>query len=264
MINIMKTVSELKEHIQNSLQHPYLLEYISPRFIDEDRILLSLAMLESVQLSPEEARDHIIPMMLVQIALDTHDEVTNSGSDQLKMRQLTVLAGDLYSGLYYEYLARKEYIPIIGVFAKAVREINEHKIQFYQKDIERVESLFYSIGIIESALICKMAEYYDSPKWSAFAFDYLLLKRLKREREAFFDGNYAPVCEQMKKILFPNCNELTKEQANYLLHIFNQYVDHCKENLMNIELQLNNLLKKHVLDLLNGFPIMVNTTVEEG
>jgi heptaprenyl diphosphate synthase len=266
--NIMKTVLILKGKIQNFVHHPYLFQHISARHIDEDRILLSLAMLEDACLSSEEIQNHIVPMMLVQIALDTHDEVTNSSpdklNDQLKERQLTVLAGDLYSGLYYNYLAKTNHIQVIRVFAEAIKEINEHKIRLYQKDIERIETLFHSTAVIESSLICKMGEYYGSHTWSKFTYYFLLLKRLINEKENFVKAGYSFIFEQMANILFPKNKETTKEQKNYLLHICNRYIEHCKEELANVKLELNDLLKERTAKLMNGYPTIVKKTVEEG
>jgi heptaprenyl diphosphate synthase len=264
----MKNVLAVKEKIQSFLHHPYLYQFISTRYIDDDRILLSLSMLEDARLSTEEINNHIIPMMLVQIALDTHDEVTNSSldknNDQLRMRQLTVLAGDLYSGLYYDYLAKSNHIQVIRFLADAIKEINEHKIRLYQKDIDRVETLFHSTAVIESSLICKMADYYRSHIWSKFSYYFLLLKRLNKEKEKFLNAEYSIVFEQMAHIVFPKSKEMTKEQKNYLLHICNRYIEYCKEEIANIKLDLNDTLKERVSEFMDGYPVIVKKTVEEG
>ncbi|OAT74783.1 MULTISPECIES: heptaprenyl diphosphate synthase component 1 [Parageobacillus] len=266
--NIMKKITTLKEQIERFLHHSYLFQHISTRPIDEDRILLSLSMLEDVKISPEKADNYIIPMMLVQIALDTHDEVTNSASsredDDLKTRQLVVLAGDLYSGLYYDYLAKRNEISMIRLFAEAIKEINEHKIRLYQKDVERIETLFDSVGTIESALICKMGEYFSAPLWASFSHDYLLLKRLNMEKEAFIHSGSSALFEQMANIVFPKTKAVTKEQKHYLLHICNRYIDHCKEKLLKMKLEVNEMLQVRISELTGGFSAVAKKTVEEG
>jgi heptaprenyl diphosphate synthase len=266
--HIMKKIAMLKEQIERFLHHPYLLQHISARPIDEDRILLSLSILEDARLSSEEMDGYIVPMMLVQIALDTHDEVTNSLShqqdDELKTRQLMVLAGDLYSGLYYDYLAKLNQIPAIRLFAEAIKEINEHKIRLYQKDIGRIESLFHSIAVIESSLIYKIGEYVSSPSWSKFAYYYLLLKRLNREKEHFMKSGASVLFEQMANIVFQKNKAMTKEQKHYLFHICNRYIDHCKEELLSIKLEFNDLLQTRISELMSGFSVIAKKTVEEG
>lgn len=130
--DITVKLASLKEQIEQLLHHPYLREHLPAPAIDEDRLLLSLSMLDGASTAPSEAERCIIAMMLMQIALDTHDEVTDDGGD-LRARQLVVLAGDLYSGLYYELLARSGETALIRSFAEAVRDINEQKVRLYEK-----------------------------------------------------------------------------------------------------------------------------------
>lgn len=266
--HILKKMAMLKEQIERFLHHPYLLQHIPMQPIDEDRILLSLSMFEDAHLSLEEADGYVVPMMLVQIALDTHDEVTNSlphqEEDELKTRQLTVLAGDLYSGLYYDYLAKRDDVAAIHVLAEAIKEINEHKIRLYQKDIGRIESLFHSVAVIESSLIYKMGEHISLPLWSKFAYYYLLLKRIGREKEQFMKQGTSVLFEQMANIVFQKNKAMTKEQKHYLSHICNRYIEHCKEELLNIKLECNELLQTRLSELIGSFSVIAKKTVEEG
>ncbi|GGJ60265.1 hypothetical protein GCM10008982_06750 [Anoxybacillus voinovskiensis] len=263
--SIVTKMAMLKEQIERFLHHPYLLQHVPLQPIDEDRILLSLSMFEHEH---EEADSYIVPMMLVQIALDTHDEVTNSlpnqTDDERKTRQLTVLAGDLYSGLYYDYLAKRNDVATIHVLAEAIKEINEHKIRLYQKDISKLESLFHSIAVIESSLIAKIGEHLSRPIWSKFAYHYLLLKRLIREKEQFIQHGTSVLFELMATIVFPKNKTITKEQNHYLSHICTRYIEHCKEELLSFSLDCNELLHMRLTELIGSFSVATKKTVEEG
>lgn len=128
----MVKLASLKEQIERLLDHPYLRAHIPVPAVDEDRLLLSLSMLDGAKEALDEPDRCITAMMLMQIALDTHEDVTDRSGD-LRTRQLAVLAGDLYSGLFYELLARSGDAALIRLFAEAVREVNEQKVLLYEK-----------------------------------------------------------------------------------------------------------------------------------
>ncbi|MEH7525469.1 heptaprenyl diphosphate synthase component 1, partial [Bacillus sp. JJ1503] len=98
MLDMNVKMAIVKEQIEKKIRHPYLLKYIESPNIDEDKLLLLVTVLDHVNLPEERLRNFAITTMLIQIALDTHELVTNEelDSDQLKDRQLTVLAGVYY------------------------------------------------------------------------------------------------------------------------------------------------------------------------
>ena len=67
-------------------------------------LLILISIVEKLELSPHEKDTLVQAIMFMNIALDTHDNVSNTLLDKnsMKIRQLTVLAGDYYSGLYYK------------------------------------------------------------------------------------------------------------------------------------------------------------------
>lgn len=123
------------------LRHPYFINYIEEPFIDEEKIALLYGALKSANLHIEQIEHYVVTIMLVQIALDTHERVSNkAGEEEIefhKCRQLTVLAGDYYSGLYYYLLSMNRDIVLIRALAEGIKEINEHKIMLYQKRMKR-------------------------------------------------------------------------------------------------------------------------------
>lgn len=73
---------------------------------------------------------------LVQMGLDTHDLVQNTtGEDQqaepVRSKQLKVLAGDYFSGRFYQLLAQAGRIDMILHLSQAICEVNRLKMNFY-------------------------------------------------------------------------------------------------------------------------------------
>ena len=75
----------IHQYVEEQLHHSYLKEYIDHPYIDRDRIhFLLLPFAEANgDISLEEVQ-WISTAMLLQIALDTHEKVTNSEFDPLK------------------------------------------------------------------------------------------------------------------------------------------------------------------------------------
>lgn len=143
--------------------------------------------------------------MLVQIALDTHERVSNkAGEEEIefhKCRQLTVLAGDYYSGLYYYLLSMNRDIVLIRALAEGIKEINEHKIMLYQKAHETTDDIMKSIVTIESALLQKTCDHFQLSHWKPFITYVLGGNRLQKEIQLYADKQHSPVFQAMQDAL---------------------------------------------------------------
>ena len=155
MNDIEISVAQMKEVIERYVLHPYLRKYIDFPKIDEDKLLILISIADQLELSPTEKKSFIIAIMVMYMALDTHDYVSNTLDDDnsIKTRQLTILAGDYYSGLYYKCLATVQNIGLIKKLSEGVKKINEHKVTIYSKKQNTVSEVMESVKIIEFALI---------------------------------------------------------------------------------------------------------------
>ena len=193
MLNEINNIRELKQVIETKAYHPYLQKYIEKPVVDEDKLLLLWGLFNELDISNDERNHYILSTMLVQIALDTHEKVSNTNvtlesSDLLKSRQLTVLAGDFYSGLYYQVLSEVGNTKMIRALSNAVKTINDHKIRLYQYALTSLPSFIESVKAVESSLIQKIAEFYQQTTWMKNAENILLLKASVYGKRAIHDN----------------------------------------------------------------------------
>ena len=191
------TMNDIKEELENILQLSYLKKSIPKPVIDNDKLLILYTLIKNTNHSNLKKKNYIITTMLVQIALDTHDLVTenNQGeSESIKeSRQLTVLAGDYYSGLYYYMLAKLDDISMIHTLASAIKEINELKMEIYYDSYESVTAFIEALKKLESKLITRVAEHFNRSSINDFAQTWLLTKRLIHEKGLFVSKQEAPL-----------------------------------------------------------------------
>jgi heptaprenyl diphosphate synthase len=272
--DICQKLSEVKGRIEQKVLHPYLMKFIKTPYIDEDKLLLLIAIMDQLELSDKQKKNYALATMLVQIALDTHEQITNekiNGIPELTSRQLTVLAGDYYSGLYYKLLADSEDIFMINVLAGGIKEVNEHKISVFQQEFEGIEKLMASIKVIESSLITKIIDYFQVNVWYEIVSNLLLVKRLLHEKRQYSKNGCSQLFETMKKIIFAKSDSkikyLTQEQENYILVVCDRYIEFSKtiiENSIQRLPHLNEQLGIRIISILNQHQPIAKTFVEEG
>jgi heptaprenyl diphosphate synthase len=271
--DIQSRLADMKELIEHKANHPYLLQNIGAPKLDEDKLLLLILILNPLNLSEIEMNTYTTATLLIQLALDTHDYVHSTMvEDELKNQQLTVLAGDYFSGLYYQHLSEISNISLIRELSKGIKEINEHKIMVYEHNPNNdISQLLNSLKTIEGALLTKITDYFNLKKWDEFTLNFLLIRRLIVEKNLFANTGTSEVFEALKKMIFPKYSQenvkLSNEQQQYLLLVCDQSIRHAitmmKNGMEDLQLE-NELLNVRISSLLNEYQAKANILVEEG
>jgi heptaprenyl diphosphate synthase len=272
--DICQKISEVKGQIEQKVLHPYLVKFIKTPFIDEDKLLLLITIMDQLELSDKQRKNYALVTMLIQIALDTHEFISNEKiieTPQMTSRQLTVLAGDYYSGLYYKLLADSEDIYMIKVLAGGIKEVNEHKISVFQQEFSGIENLMTSIKIIESSLISKIIDYFQVTVWDEVVSNLLLIKRLLDEKKRFKQTGCSQLFEAMKKVIFSKndgkMKDLSSDQKKHLMTICDRYIEYSRtviESSIQKLPRINEYAKVRIVSILNQHQPIAKTFVEEG
>ncbi|MFD1038690.1 heptaprenyl diphosphate synthase component 1 [Virgibacillus byunsanensis] len=204
-------INDMKQMIEEKLQHTYLDKYIKKPKIDEEKLLILTAIINNTNLPDIKKKQYIITTMLVQIALDTHDLVSNTnGSDGKKPKQLTVLAGDYYSGLYYFLLSEIEDFRMIEILASAIKEINEYKMKIYYREPQSIHEFFRNVKKVESTLVLYVADFLQQAKMKNISEEWLFVNKLIQEKNQVRAVGFSPLFEDW-------LHEAPKENYNSLL-----------------------------------------------
>jgi heptaprenyl diphosphate synthase len=235
----LEWVQQLKHELYERIHHPYLKKNIGTPYVDEDKLLVFDTMLTETDCSPNKRKLYIIAVMLVQIALDTHDTVSlkKPRDGQYKTnRQLTVLAGDYFSSLYYHLLAEDNEVHVIQLLSLAIQEINENKMALYQPQKLSLQQSFTKLRAIESGLLQRFAAFFELPVWKEFIGEYFLLKRLLTERKNILQAETTSLTAILEKsgITLP----VQQEKTSFLLQLLD-------ENIASTKLKVDQFFSKH-------------------
>ncbi|KAA9026129.1 heptaprenyl diphosphate synthase component 1 [Niallia endozanthoxylica] len=272
MIVLREMVEKLtyaKDRIEKYVFHPYLREYMIPPVIDEDKLLILISIVDQLVLSPHEKDIYVLSIMLMHVALDTHDQVTNTPVDEknMKVRQLTVLAGDYYSGLYYKFLASLEDVQVIKALSEGVKNINEHKVFIYHKNQDDFHTIMNSVKMIEFSLIEKLITYYGVPEWYDSASNWLLVKRLIKEKKQLEKTGSSVVFEALERSFSNNQKKKNAEQKQDVMQIYDSYIDYSIQLMtkgMNKIQPFNTLYEERMMKIIKDYSPREKSFVEEG
>lgn len=187
MMLFQEMVENVREEVLQKIAHPYLFKHIDNPIIDEDKLLLTVFLLKQADIDDSQVITYATTTMLIQIALDTHELVTNDSVHKgiEKNRQLTILAGDFYSGQYYKLLADLGDYEMIKVFAEAIKEVNENKMIIYQQAFAGLPEMIDAIEAVEFSILDKLVDRFRLHNWRTFALSFLFLNRMLQDRNTY-------------------------------------------------------------------------------
>lgn len=241
-------IDSIKAIVEKKLSHHFLFRQIEFPAVDEDRILM-LAMAVNRSKLPEAQTDqYVTSAMLVQAALDTHENVTNQLAS-MKERQLTVLAGDYFSGLYYHLLADCENLDLIRTLARAIQLINEYKVSLYQFEMDDIDTFMLYLKKVETTVIEQFCGHFKFAQYHSLFTELLFFKRLASEWEKYKRGSFSILFEGLKKYAGHDQNE----NGQSLEGICQMYLEKSKNVLLDTMSRLGTLpsiLQSRVADLI--------------
>ncbi|MDT8860019.1 heptaprenyl diphosphate synthase component 1 [Alkalihalobacillus sp. MEB130] len=252
-------VKEIKRSFYSLTEHLYLQSYVPEPKIDDDKVRFLFAMMYK-RFSNTEAKMFTISALLLQAALDIHDEVSLHPvtSDKLrKNRQLTVLAGDYYLGLHYFLLAEKNHVSMIRMFSQSIQEVNESKIHLYDTTDLTFEDIEHTASQVESALMQNMAQFFDLPSWKKVIKDYFYLKKLVQEKSMWLEGKESILINSILRNRVPGEDKLQSIEKK---------LEDVKDQLLTNSERLetfNHFVIEHV-DSLLGHSSFQEIAAEEG
>ncbi|MBS4199508.1 heptaprenyl diphosphate synthase component 1 [Bacillus sp. FJAT-49732] len=215
--NFEQQVDSIKRKLQQTCSHHFLYKHIEPPELDVDQIHLMAYSLRDSSLSAEECEIYIIATMLANLALETHENVSNPNIS-MKARQLTVLAGDYYSGMYYNLLSELQNIELIKALASAIKTINEHKINIIHFTSENLNSYLNSVKKVESGLLEQFCVHFQTPsKYINFFTEFLFFKRVAKELKWLINGKFSLIMDGLKNLYRQNSTELSLEEEKKIL-----------------------------------------------
>lgn len=262
-------INQIKDKFYQRIKHPYITKFLEAPLLDEDRLFLLYSMLEEKKLAKRSLNEYVLTTLLVQAALDTHEAVTTTllSSEKVKKeRQLTVLAGDYYSSLYYFLLAKLNDISMIRILANSIQEINESKMSFYKNNHQNAAQSISDIKTIESSLITKLADHFKLPNWKTVAREFFFFKRLMVERKSLLNGKNVPLVDAI--VNDSRFSSLQGEaRIEYGIEMCDKYIFLTKSKLLSLCKQpspLSSFVLVRIDQMLSEADLLKEKVAEEG
>ncbi|HJH11846.1 MAG TPA: heptaprenyl diphosphate synthase component 1 [Metalysinibacillus jejuensis] len=183
-MNVTDAQNELqrfKEAVFKHVRHRTLQQFTGAPIVDDTRMFYALLPFFNKE-ATEAHEANAVVLGVVHAALAAHDLIEEQATIS-KEQQLIVLAGDYYSGRYYQLLAASHDIALIQALSQAIIVRCEQKAKAYETDPLTVEQWLMTLQQMESVLI---SSYFTCEQFAAYipiAEQGLLLVRLYEEQQ---------------------------------------------------------------------------------
>lgn len=190
---MMNLYNNIQDKITTEMQLPFLQgEIVQPIISNQWLYTLSLILSKSNKTEDEKVQ-YGVAIAFIQMALNLHDQVSLSDKDETRdddnTRQITVLAGDYFSGRYYSILASLNDTLLIFHMANAIRLINENKVFLELNQNLNKNQVNESISILETHILKVVCEYLEVEESLQDFYSFLTLRRLEDKLEFLTKNN---------------------------------------------------------------------------
>ncbi len=180
-------LKEVEQLVHEETTNQFLQEQFHGPAKDKDQMLWLHEAIRGSELS-ETVRYRVISATLYVIqAHDTHDMIDEKNDAfplARKDRELTVLAGDYYSALYYRTMAELGMTALLAKLQKGVQETNTAKTNLRELHLATDQDLFDTLLQASSAIFTQFARYFEcEERFIELASRVLLLKQLLLEEK---------------------------------------------------------------------------------
>ncbi|GEK57906.1 hypothetical protein CHL76_05855 [Marinococcus halophilus] len=219
---------EIKKEFQRLTQHSYIEQKIGLPEAHEETIYLLLEALRETKVSQEQAVEQIAAVLLVQSAFKAHEQIQlhNDGDDK-KIRQLTILNGDLMSSLYYRLLSTVFHQEILLIFTSAIRSMNEAKMKLHFGECRDFADMLQTLRTGEAGIVEAVTRFYGREHLAVASSSIFALKRLMHEREWFDRSEEFSACAvqvQHWECQSQNAQQILKQLIDQEHSFFHQHV----------------------------------------
>lgn len=187
-------IQNLKNAILTQISHRTL-QQTSPEIGEEKLFYLLLPFLNGEHWTKTHY-DAAVSVGIVYSALNAHESIQEF-EVRTTNQQLTVLAGDYYSGIHYKILSNIPDIGLIRSLSTAIVEISESKAYFYETAVRYLKDCLRAINVEESSSIETFYRHYGYEKYIPIVQMALLLERLKNELNHFLESRKTKFLEAL-------------------------------------------------------------------
>ena len=146
------TVKEYMNDLLKALHEPILKREIGDFPVDAKKAFFAMLPLMNESKMTDELRNTALSIGAVHAALDVHDRILTKDATSAE-QQLTVLAGDHFSGIHYQILAKNREFGFIRELSRTIAHINEQKTALQHESHLTEARLLERVVVIESACI---------------------------------------------------------------------------------------------------------------
>lgn len=232
MTSIHRELEPIIADIMRQGNYPYAERYIGEPGIPIFLMKMVCLIMQSYSVPREKIHRYCVAISFLQMGVDTHERVSvgeEMTSHGKRSRQLLVLAGDYYSGLFYRLLAEEGDMVAIRQLSEAVCDINEAKMELY--GLHRKKSTLRSptalLRRIRGSLVRTVAELFHpveekSNPWipfveNAMVVDYLLSDEVQGQFDGLAESLATEVLQTIPRIEPVNVHQELVRQIHHRL-----------------------------------------------